>query len=382
MKKTRTAISLISIIVMVPMIVALWDRLPMDRQPLIEKKYGGWSGVLRLWINQGWQVGGNLAAWLNPCIESFEKAHPGVYIQPEYVEASAMAAIGEDNMQPPDLALYPAGRMADPVNSARPVLLGGYLWAFNRNIIDRIPDTWRNVDMPIGCPPDDDDHCWSVALLALCSGRFENGESRAESAVPGGLDLGLGEIVQPTTAPTTAPIADGPCCQLPEGFAFSENAYTDFVNGDLAAIPVTQREVRRLQALSEQGKGVDWQLGASGAAFTDQVMVIRAINDQADERSELCRAFIDHLCSDACQCTLSRIGAFSATGVPSGYSAADPLCLMDEWLRRPDRVMPNPEGSGWRYSAEPIVREFLSGSGDSAVLWRRLAQELGQKTEH
>ena len=35
----------------------IWQVLPLDRQPLIEKKYAGWSGVLRLWVFEGWPCG-------------------------------------------------------------------------------------------------------------------------------------------------------------------------------------------------------------------------------------------------------------------------------------------------------------------------------------
>ena len=93
---------------------ALWlhSRLPVDVQPLIEVKYGGWSGVLRLWVCEGW-ASGRCAGWLNRCIAAYEKSRPGVYVQPQYVDVDAIASLDESGIALPDLVLMPPGTGAD-----------------------------------------------------------------------------------------------------------------------------------------------------------------------------------------------------------------------------------------------------------------------------
>ena len=94
MKKMRAIFCAVLLGVLIPAAVVLRGTLPMDVQPLIEKKYGGWAGTLRLWVCEGWPTGaGSAARWLNRCVGIFEKAHPGVYIQPEYVEESALRCL-------------------------------------------------------------------------------------------------------------------------------------------------------------------------------------------------------------------------------------------------------------------------------------------------
>ena len=109
MKKLRVAVCLLVLGLLVPAILQLRGKMPIDTQPLIEKKYGGWAGVLRLWVYEGWKPGGgNMAGWLNKCVGSFEKKHPGVYVQPEYVDGATMRALGRDGLAP-DMAIFPPG---------------------------------------------------------------------------------------------------------------------------------------------------------------------------------------------------------------------------------------------------------------------------------
>ena len=107
MRKLRTALCLLVLIATIPAVIHIKGSLPPDTQPMIERKYGGWSGVLRLWVREDFPVGvDGAAAWLNRCAASFEKRHPGVYIQPEYVDASALSAEG---VLPPDMLLFSPG---------------------------------------------------------------------------------------------------------------------------------------------------------------------------------------------------------------------------------------------------------------------------------
>lgn len=412
----RKWISMLCVLLLIALAWALPQlraALPMETQPLIEKKYGGWSGVLRLWVCEGWPVGaGSAAAWLNACIGSFERAHPGVYVQPEYVDAAAIRALRDGSLFPPDMLLVPPGLLdsADGLAElclsrlprepfadcgilggarfAVPVLAGGYLWACNAALLDGIPGSWRDAEQPIAAPPDEPWRQWSAALLALCSARYSEGSAEATDERPAGeLDLGLAPMPEATPSPTPAPDSGGLDCRLPEGFAPSAEAWRDFVNGECAAIPVTQREVRRLEQLSAQGRGPDWQLAAAGAgAFTDQLLLAAIVDSGADDEAlskrDLCAAFVDHLLGDDCQGALHRIGAFSVTGAPSGYAAGDSLLAMEQRLRDSGLTVPRCFDAAWRAEAEAIVRKFIDDAAPAPALWRELSARLSQKPEH
>lgn len=389
MKKLRVVVCLLLLGLLVPVILQLRGRVPMDTQPLIEKKYGGWAGVLRLWVFEGWKPGsGSAAVWLNKCIGTFEKKHPGVYVQPEYVDGATMQALGRDGLAP-DMALFPPGGLEsaevlvelEEGEFAAPVMLGGYMWAYNTALLENIPRNWRDAEVSPAVLPDEDRRQWSVALLALCSGKYREEDTTEELQISDELELGLEtEDIEPEATPVPE---DGPLrCMLPLGFEASEGAWQDFINGDAAALPVTQREVRRLQALSDQGKGMDWRLAASGNGFTDQVLYIGIVQQAEGEKIELCRAFAQHLLSDECQGELHRIGAFSATGANSGYSGGDPLAAMEAMIKRETPCFPGAFDTDWQDDVAPIVRKFLGGDPDPAALWGMVSERIRQKSEH
>lgn len=390
---------------LVPLLIRAWRVLPVDSAPLVAEKYAGWSGVLRLWVFEGWESGtGSLTGWLNRCVAGFEKAHPGVYVQPQAVDADAVAGFADSGIRPPDMLLFPPGALASPEGLAAlkvpdglraelarcgiwgdalyaaPVAMGGYAWAWNRALIDGIPGTWRDGEAALAAPPPEPWRNWSAALLALCSGRYaaaaEAGGERNDIELPG-VDLGLSGAATPAPSPTPAPNAATLPCRLPEGFAFDGDAWARFTNGEAAAMPVTQREVRRLEALSGQGRGPDWQLSPGSGAFTDQLLCLAVTaRDGADERQALCREFLSHLLSDACQGDLASAGAFSVTGVSSGYAAGDPLAKLEAALASPGLVAPNCFDQNWPKDAEAIVRVFVDNSAEPSALWRGLGDRL------
>ena len=187
-----------------------------------------------------------------------------------------------------------------------------------------------------------------------------------------------------TPAPTDAPLYD---CRLPSDFEFAPDALTRFMNGEVSAVPVTQREIRRLEALSEQGRGPAWRLARTGdGMFTDQLLLFGmprpASPDgaSADAKAALCRAFLDHLLSDACQGELCRAGLFSVTSAASGYGPADALLTMDSALRASTLVFPNAFDESWRSDAADIVRDFIDENDSASTVWRRLGKRLAEKT--
>ena len=410
MKRLRIALCILILALLVPLLLHARQVLPMDPRPLVAEKYAGWSGVLRLWVFEGWPCGGGtFAPWLNRCIAGFEKRHPGVYVQPRYVDAGAFALLNDSGALPPDMILFPPGLLDSPegllpletpdglrpalIQSgsrngslyAAPVAMGGYAWAWNAELLDRLPDTWRDSGATLAVPEPEDWRRWDAALLALCSGRYGEGSGEAggepDDPAPLGVDLGLVEDATPVPEATPTPDpGDTLPRRLPEGFQYDGDAWRHFINGEAAAMPVTQREVRRLQRLAEQGRGPDWRLSPGDAAFTDQLLSLAIVDreDAAEQRS-LCVEFLACLLSDEAQGALHSVGAFSVTGAPSGYDAGDPLAAMEVGLRREGLAAPNSLDAGWPDGAEKIVREFISDSGDAPELWRRFKAMLGQK---
>ncbi len=398
MRKLRSVFCLACLTLLALLALQAKRVLPQDNSSLVAKKYAGWSGVLRLWTFDGWQPGKSFAGWLNRCIAGFERRHPGVYVQPQAVDAGAIASLGESGISPPDMLLFPPGLldgadgllpladapelrpelahggMADGALRAVPVAMGGYMWAWNTALIDAIPGSWQKSEVRPAVPEDDAWQCWSAALLALCAEQRSKSEPETGSS-GAGIDLGrAGEAATP--APTSPPNPkNAPLCKLPEDFATDPDAWRRFANGQAAAAVVTQREICRLQALSDQGRGPDWRLDAGSAAFSDQLLYLAVVN-KTDAQRALCQAFADHLLSDACQGELHRAGAFSVTGTESGYSASDPLAQMDAALRAAGPCVPRAFDVGWREAAASAARLYIGGVGDAPRLWRDLADRL------
>ena len=154
MRRLVTVLSLLLVAALLWFFVPLRAALPNDAGPLIRAKYDSWSGVLRLWVYEGWEA--NAMAWLNSAISAFEKGHDGVYIQARKVDAEALRAFADSGISPPDMILFPPGLLdsADGLAEvgglpalraglagcadgyAVPVLMGGYAWAFDRQALE------------------------------------------------------------------------------------------------------------------------------------------------------------------------------------------------------------------------------------------------------
>ena len=358
------------LLLLIPLMIQARRALPRDARPLVAEKYAGWCGVLRLWVYEGWETGaGGVAGWLNAQITRFEKRHPGVYVQPQYVEADTLSGFVDSGLVPPDLMLFPPGVLTAPVGLlpldepvalrptltgtgggyAVPVLTGGYLWVENAALdggacLVPEPERFRR---------------WDAATLALLAV-----ETFPDAPAPtvdwdAGVDLGL---------PALSP-ANGASVR------FTADAWRAFINGESFGMPVTQRELRRLEALSAQGRGPDWRVVPGGGAFTDQLLFM-AVVAKPDAQAELCRALIALLLDDDSQGSLHRCGAFSVTASASGYGPGDGLLAMEAALRRDDLVAARCFGGGGPEAFEGIVRKLEGEVGDTVKLWQQIAEQL------
>lgn len=407
MRKLRSALCLLSLLLLIPALLFARHILPIDTRPLIAEKYAGWSGVLNLWIYEGWPCGsGSISPWLNQCIAGFERAHPGVYVQPQFVDAGAITSMNDSGILLPDMLLFPPNLLASPKGLlplaipenlrpalchsgqwkgstyAIPVAIGGYLWALNTELISALPDSWHDTDAVLSVPSPEPWRRWDAALLALCAARYapsDPASATMSTASPlGEVELGLagGETPVPTASPETNRKATL-CRRLPADFHYDEDAWRHFVNGESAAMPVTQREIRRLQALSDQGKEPRWQLSPGDNGFTDQLLAMAIVNreDHAD-RQTLCADFIVWLLTDTCQSSLYRASAFAVTDVLSGYDSSDPLAMLDQSLRDSSLSVPPIFSIQWVADAEAIVRKFTDNIEEAPTLWLELRELL------
>lgn len=411
MGKPRTILCLLCLVLLIPALLQAHRILPLDTRPLVAEKYAGWTGVLNLWVHVGWPCGsGGISPWLNPCIADFEKRHPGVYVQPQYVDAGAIATMNDSGIIPPDMILFPPNLLATPegltplpdlqqirpvlrrcgawhgVNYAASVAMGGYVWAWNADLLDALPDSWRDIDAALSVPAPQEWRRWDAALLALYSGRYvpdEPGSAPEIAPTPVG-EVALGLTEEKTPAPTPSPTPQPSVAlprRLPTGFQYDDDAWRHFINGESAAMPVTQREIRRLQALSEQGKGPRWKLCPGDNAFTDQLLCLAILeHPEKQAQQELCLDLLEWLLSDECQSTLCRAPAFAVTDAASGYGASDPLAVLDAALRNQGTTAPRIFDNQWVARAEEIVRKFASDTGEAPALWGRLREILTENT--
>ena len=367
MSRLKTVACLLAMAALAPLLLGLRSALPTDRQALIEEKYGGWSGVLRLWIFEGWTPGsGGFASWLNGCVAAFEKAHPGVYAQPEYVDADTLRGWNDGTLPPPNLLLFPPGLLDAPRGltpletppSLRPGLRRKGDWA---GVCYALPVAMggcltlrADIDGPCVAPPDGDFRLTAAALACLPDEEEDDGEG---VSLPG-LDLGLPAFAS----------------AQPE-WTLREDAWKAFANGEAAALLATPREVRRLEALAEQGKGPNWRVDRV-SRFTDQLL-FAATPAQGGEQQALAEAFVQWLLGDDSQGGLHRAGAFSVTEGPSGYAAGDSLTTVEAFLRRDGLLAPPAFGTQWREAVSDIVREYWDGDGDKGDLMENLREALG-----
>lgn len=408
LKRALCYLVLITMILLAPQVAR---ELPSGAQNVLRELNASWSGVLRLWVCEGWQPGyGSLTPWLASCIAQFEKAHPGVYVQPKPVPLAALARFASGDAPPPDLILFAPGMLesaaglaalAEPVglrpelagmglDSGRryacPVALGGYCWVYNTKLLRELPGDWSQAPQPIPAkqaakqkvkelylmqaPADGAFLSWSAGLIALCAISRTEDAGGPQAQLPGsGLDLGL-PVISPTPGlATPAPKVTQLPCALPklrpDDFLETESAYAAFTSGQAAAIPATQREIRRLQVLGESGRAPEWAVAAPGQAFTDQVALISVVRSQWEDaaaRESLSQQFVAHLVSEESQQKLALARAFPVADTAALYAGQQGMEQLEAAMAGRTLLTPPAFGGGWRTGAQQLAREFASGS--------------------
>lgn len=410
---------LICLVALSPWILAL---LPARGNELALARGTGWTGVLRLWKCEGWASGsGSLTGWLNGRIAAFEKRHPGVYIQLTDVSAETLSAFAAGEMNPPDLLLFAPGMlpnaahllalpeelplrsalnsvgMMDNIRYTVPVALGGYALAVNPQLLMETPAVWRDQPAPtpgprtspalrkatfslLNAPKDEAYRSWSGGLLALFAGTVQTGRTTPAPAGEG-LDLGL-MLPEPTAspAPTTEPLSARQALPLalPEDFRARESIYADFTGGRLAAMPVTQREIRRLQLLTQNGKGADFRLEIMGTPFTDQLALMAVVDwprADGEERQALSLSFLMHLLTEESQSKLTSARAFPAVEIAPLYGSDAAFFALEQTLSSPALTVPPAFGDDWRTLATQLMDGLVPGC-ETAAAYERLRAAL------
>lgn len=364
----RRAISLICLLALVALLALAWTvraQLPNRTAQLVREKYDGWAGVLRVWVYTGWEM--NATGWLNRVSAAFERAHPGVYIQAQPVDADALCAFDRGDFNPPDMILFPAGLLqsADGLvptgglpalrdglagcadGYAAPVAMGGYAWACVRG--SQPPE----AAAPSVCPEEAPFALFSAAAVALCA-RSAQPQVTPE---PPGIDLGL-------------PASAG---------AEASDPFAEFVAGRADCVVVSQAQVRSLEALSQDGRGPDWVGVATGEAMlADQLLLMGIVQREGEDaaaRQELCREFLLHLLDVEAQTQLADFSALSVRSDVSLYAGRNGFEALEAAASLP-LIVPPVFDNSWREQAAFIAQEVFSGRVDALEGLRRLREAL------
>jgi len=390
MKRIVQAVSWLIAIVLIALSPFFAALLPSSRHSLVHRSLSSWSGVLRIWKCEGWQSGsGSLTPWLNACVAAFEKRHPGVYIQISDVSAETLRAFSSDELNPPDAVIFAPGMLESPesllplstvfslkpslrktgfcqgAQYAVPIAMGGYALAVNTRLMPETPENWSDHSSEetviLHCPKDSDYLSWSAALLALFSG--SSAPMQENVPIGDGVNLGLPDLAPSPTpdAVRTEPRENALPQTLPDAFRKEASVYSLFTSGKAAAIPVTQREIVRLNALSESGKAPDWRIETMGLPFSDQLSFFSVVNyprKDAADRQRLCADFLSLLLSEEMQKKLTSVRAFPVFPVSGLYSSA-PFAYLEQALASDLLIAPCAFGSKWRQQAA-LLADALS----------------------
>ncbi len=421
MKRAAAAAAWLSLIVLIAVGPFWLAESAAGREEMVRRRYETWTGVLRLWKCEGWESGsGSLTAWLNECISAFEKSHPGAYIQITDVPEETLRAFDSGGVNPPDMIVWAPGMLDAPYSLmameeeqplrpalsgaglwqgtryAVPVALGGYALAVNTRLIPDTPADWGEVTMDgkesrtaavLNAPADGNSLSWSAALISLFAGGVTGGAGPDVPPVGEGIDLGLTAAeAEETERPQQGKEELRPN-RLPEGlaedFRTEAGVYSQFVSGKIAAMPVTQREIRRLQLLSESGKGPDWRVECIGSAFTDQLALFSIVawpREDAEARQSLAEAFMNLMLSQDMQRKLTMARAFSVIGTADLYPGSREFGPLEDTLNGPELTLPPAFGQTWRAYAQNLADGLQTG-GQTLEAWRLLREMMTGKEQ-
>ena len=368
MRRVISVACVLLAVLLVLLFLRVRASLPGDTGPLIREKYDGWSGVLRLWVYEGWAA--NAVGWLNRAISAFEKEHEGVYIQARKVDAAALRDFAVSGVDPPDMILFPPGLLDGPEalvavgelpelrpglagcadGYAAPVLMGGYAWVYDRQALDGPP----GEEDTVLCAPAGAYSSPPAAYMLLLTGTRE---AEVELEAPG-LDLGLPASAE---AGKASPV--------------NEDAYGAFTRGEVPALAAAQADVRRLTALAETGRGPDWTAAATGEAMlADQLLLLGIVDWPREDiagRQALCREFLLHLLDAETQAALDICGALPVIEGLRVYGCENGCAALEAAASLP-LLIPPVFGDKGQEALAAVSGAFLNGEIDAAEGLARL----------
>lgn len=412
MRRTASAAAWAALLILAALGPAM-ATTAVERTALIRSRYDSWTGVLRLWKCEDWPLGDSLTGWLNECAAAFEKRHPGAYVQIIDVSEETLRSFADGRVNPPDMLLYAPGMLEAPYSLllleetpplkralekagdwaggryAVPVALGGYALAINSRLLPQTPSDWREIVLAgdrrteevqlLNAPCDRSALSWSAALISLFAGGVKAEES-VQTPVGQGIDLGLPGEPSRTEQPVETGGDEATYVlpvDFPENFRAEESVFAQFASGRIAAIPVTQREIARLRALSGQGKAPDWRAECIGLPFTDQAALYSVVawpREDADARRRLALEFMQTALSEPMQWRLTAAQAFSAIETGDMYQAIQPMSALEAALNDERLLLPPAFGGTWRGYAQRLGDGLKAGEGTREAY--RLLEEM------
>ena len=324
--------------------------------------------VLRVWVTESFM--GSLSV-ISRAAKRFEQQNPGVNVRIRYAQADEY---DREGTVLPDVALYmpgvfdapqdvfvplvpdeqvrtaflAAGRWQDAVYGL-PVLAGAYGLMINDALYDGdfSLDSLEKAAKPaqgkkqpavsaLECPVDDS-LCFPAALIAQGGGLI------------GGFPQGLRhEAAQG--------VLSGEFLSLSR-----ETAFTRFRQGRTASLLCTQREVRRMSALQEAGKGFDFSVLTPQQAFCDQILFCSVVRGGQEE---LATKFAAQLLEEAVQRELAGFGFFSVIEGVTIYNEGEMprLYAMEQGLLAPSLICMNAY-AGEKAALEEQAIAALEGGG-------------------
>ena len=353
-------------------------KSPQTHQELIfNQRYETPSGVIRVWVYEGWQPGkSSLVRWLNGCASLYERQNDGLYLYITPVEESVMLSLGTGEFTPPDLVFFPPGlyetgstfisiRNVTNLSNLRPeffslpdrvlpVAMGGYCWAYSSS--GEFPADLKQLQA--AAYPDSPYHSWSGAAILSSTYTFTQHFFIEESRP--GLDLGLAE--SPESAPTPIPTSDpqnGEKTFPGPDFRFSGEILSEFCEG-LPAILISQRELYRLSELAD---APDFHILRTGESMlADQIWLAAA---PEGPRADAAADFVHFLLSEKCQARLGEIGCFSVTGLTGLYPPGSQMGILEQSVAEAQLAVPPAFSGYWRETAAALFEKCRAGELDA-----------------